>query len=254
LERDIVMGSQVNLASSSTQVTLSSLLAPGLAAVRRYWKPFLLLQGSALLLVIGYYANGSVKAMCEHVSDVEQRGGLVFSAIAGAFAGALLPEFAKAIMLGDRTIDRQRMRDIGFNLVIFAVGGMIVYVQYRGMAWVFGNDTHPWTIVKKILADQFITTPIYGTPYWLVVFSLRAHRYNLLATIREISPAWYAHKVLPLLIPGWALWIPMVALVYSLPGPLQFCLYCFALAAWSLLMVFIANVETGEKETMNDER
>ncbi len=225
-------------------ITLASLLAPGLAAVRRYWKPFLLLQGAAFLLVFAYYSSAQVRTACVQLSDAKLRGGLLFSAIAAAFAGAILPELAKAIMLGDRAITRRRLRDIGFNLAIFAVNGMIADVQYQAMAHVFGHDAAVSTVIKKVLADQFITTPLYGTPYWLVVFSLRAHRYNPVRTLGEISPAWYIRTVMPLLVSGWVFWIPMVSLIYSLPGPLQFCLFCLALGAWSLLMVFVARVET----------
>ena len=234
----------MNTVTAPPHITLSSLLAPGVAAVRRYWKPFLLLQGSALLLVLAYYNSASVRDACVQLSNFKQHGGLLFTAIAAGMAGALLPELAKAIMLGDRKITRQRLRDIAFNLAIFAISGIIVDVQYHFTALLLGDHADVKTVIKKILFDQLVTTPIYGTPYWLVVFSLRSHRFNPVATVREFSVEWYKQKVLPLLIPGWAFWTPMVALIYSLPGPLQFCLYCFALAAWSLLMVFVAKVET----------
>jgi hypothetical protein len=230
--------------SDADTITLATILAPGIAAVRRYWKPFLLLHASALLLVIAYYTSAQVRQICAQLADVKHHGELVFSAITAALAGALLPELAKAIMLGDRTLDRKRLNDITFHLAIFALSGVIVDVQYHLTALLLGDHADLKTVIKKILFDQCVTTPIYGTPYWLVMFSLRAHRFNPIATVREFSPRWYKQKVLPLLIPGWAFWTPMVALIYSLPGPLQFCLYCFALAAWSLLMVFVAKVET----------
>jgi hypothetical protein len=56
-----------------------------------------------------------------------------------------------------------------------------------------------------------------------------------------LGPRWYLTHVGPLLIPCWCFWIPMVLMVYSMPPPLQFSLFCLALAAWSLLMVFVAN-------------
>jgi hypothetical protein len=47
--------------------------------------------------------------------------------------------------------------------------------------------------------------------------------------------------VLPLLLPSWCFWIPMVSIIYALPVPLQFLLFVFALGAWSLIMVSIAS-------------
>jgi hypothetical protein len=130
---------------------------------------------------------------------------------------------------------------VGFALVVFAINGVMTDLQYRGIAWLIGSDTHFFTVLRKMLFDQFVTTPMYGTPYWVVVYLLRANRYNVSATVRQITPSWYARRVLPLLIPGWCFWGPMVLLVYSLPGPLQFLMFCFASGAWSLLMVFIAS-------------
>jgi len=230
-------------------ITLAALLGPGLAAVKKFYQPFLLLQSAAFLLVLGYYTSDRVRSLCEHLSQLKQHTGLIFSALSTALAGAILPELAKAIVMGDWQITRKRMRDVGFALAVFAVNGIITDFQYRGLAWWLGQDNHPATVIKKVLADQFITTPIYGVPYWVVVFSLRANRYDLIRTIRHITPRWYAARVLPLLIPAWCYWLPMVSLIYTLPGPLQFCLFCFAVAAWSLLMVFVATHEAeGDRE------
>ena len=59
---------------------------------------------------------------------------------------------------------------------------------------------------------------------------------NPVKTISQMRGPWYLRDVAPLLVTGWAFWLPMVLLVYTLPSPLQFLLFCFALAGWSLLM------------------
>jgi hypothetical protein len=56
-----------------------------------------------------------------------------------------------------------------------------------------------------------------------------------------LGRGFIAGRVMPLLVPCWCFWIPIVAIVYALPGPLQFLMFAFALAAWSLIMVFIAS-------------
>ena len=234
--------------SPPTRITLQTLLAPGVAAVRRYWRPFVLLQSAAFLLVLGYYTNDNIRRICTELSDFKQRGGVVFAGISAGLAGAILPELAKAIMLEDRVVDRKRLANLTFAMVGFAINGIMVDLQYRGLAWIFGNDAHALTIIKKVLVDQFICTAGYSTPFWVLFYGLRASRYDLLKTARQISPHWYLSRVLPLLIPTWCFWIPMVALIYSLPEPLQFCLFCFALAAWSLVLVFVATHEAAKIE------
>lgn len=216
------------------------MIAPGVAAVRKYWRPFVLLQAAAFGLVIAYYTNDHARSVCEKLSQLKQQGGYLFSAITTAIAGALLPEIAKAIVLGEWKINRKRLNDTFFILCAFAINGVMTDAQYRGLAWLLGHDSHFWTIIRKTLVDQFITTPGYSIPYWVLVYRLRAHRYRIIPTLAEISPRWYLMRALPLLIPAWCYWIPMVLLIYALPTPLQFCLFCFAVAAWSLLMVFVA--------------
>ena len=235
----------MHYAGSPPPITLQSTLAPGLAAVRKYWRPFLFLQSAALLLVICYFTNAHVRGVCRQLSDFKVHAGFIFSAVSAAIAGALLPEIAKLIMLGDRVFDQKRLRDIGFALVLFAGIGIIIDAQYRIFSMLLGDANHVSTIAAKVLLDQFVTTPIYGVPYFPLLYSLRAHRYDVLATARLITPRWYATRAMPLLIPGWCYWIPMVSLIYSLPGPLQFFLFDFALAAWSLLIVFISVHEPG---------
>jgi hypothetical protein len=240
--------------AAPAQITFKTLLAPGVAAVRRYWKPFLLLQGSAFLLVVGYYTSAPIRSLCDHLSEFKQHGGLIFTAIAAAFAGGLMPEFAKALVLGDRAITRQRIRNVAFVLVTYALSGMMTDLFYRGMGWLFGTDTRFPTVLRKVLFDQLLYTPVYGTPYWVVVYLLRANRYNLITTAAQLSPGWYLERVVPLLIPSWVFWTPMVLLVYSLPGPLQFCMFCFASAAWSLVMVFVATQEAAAERSRMENR
>lgn len=226
--------------------TLRSLTDPGLSAVRRFWRPFLLLQGLALLLVVGYAVSPAARAACGRLTVFKAHAGLAFAAVTAAAAGAVLPEAAKFAVLGDRRFDRRRLRNMGFAAVAFALNGVITDLQYRGMSAVFGDARTPGTVLAKVLADQFVTTPLYGCPYWLVVYALRSNRYRPWRTVRQLTPRWYARTVLPLLLANWAFWIPMSLMIYSLPGALQFCLFLVAAAAWSLLMVFVATGEAAK--------
>ncbi len=220
---------------------LAQLLRPGLEAVARYWRPFVLLQGLALLAVVGYFRWPAFHQACLRLSEFRQETGLWFTAAAAALAGAVLPEAAKTLVLGQWRFDRQRRADLAYNLLLFAVNGIITDYQYRMLGFFLGTDSGYSTVLKKTLADQFITTPIYGVPYWIILYALRQHGFNWGATLRELWRDGYVRRVLPLLIPAWCFWIPMVTLIYLLPGPLQFVLFALGLAAWSLIMVFVAN-------------
>jgi hypothetical protein len=195
----------------------------------------------ALLLVLGYYHVPAITSACERLAAMKQAGGVWFVIAASALAGAILPELAKAAVLGERRVDRARVNAVTFAVFAFAGGGLIVDCQYRLLGWWIGQAVDWQTVAIKLLIDQFLMTPVYGVPYWIVLYDWRNKGYNPLGTLGAIGPGWYVTRVLPLLIPAWAFWLPMVCLIYALPGGLQFSLYSFALAAWSLIMVCVAS-------------
>ena len=228
----------------SASISFRSWTTPGLNAVRRYWRPFLLLQACALALVVAYYASpdgGAVRTLCRNLSNLKQTYGILFVALAAAFAGAILPEITKVLVLGERRFDRTRLANIAFALGAFAFNGFFTDYQYRVLAFLLGHDASFATAIKKVLADQFVATPLYATPYWAFIYSWKNNGFHVRRTLRELGPRWYLTKVMPLLISGWAFWIPMTLLIYLLPGELQFCMFLLVLAAWSLIMIFIAN-------------
>jgi hypothetical protein len=221
-------------------ISFRSVVTPGLATVRRYWKPFVLLQAAALLLIICYYHVPAVTSVCERLADYQKKTGLVFATVAAGIAGSLLPDLAKRIVRRDARFTSRNARDLVFTFCMFAFSGLFTALQYRGENWLYGPGLDAATVIKKVLTDQFVTTPIYGTPFWVVVYLWRRSRYNPVRTIRLMGPVWYLRDVAPLLVTGWAYWLPMCALIYSLPPALQVLLFCFALAGWSLLMAFVA--------------
>jgi hypothetical protein len=222
------------------QSLVVSPLAAGAAALRRYWRPFLLIQSAAVLLVLAYHFSQSVRAACEVVAGWKTAGGLPFAALNGAVAGGLLPEVAKS--LADRSLTGLRGRGgaILFNTIFFAFNGIVIDGLYGLEATLFGNQASVRAVVSKTLFDQFVFTPI-----WLVLITLlflwRQRGFSLAATRPALRRGFYRTRVLPLLIPDWLFWIPMVSIIYALPVPLQFMLFVPALGAWSLIMVFIAN-------------
>jgi hypothetical protein len=214
-------------------------LTAGRAALRRFWRPFLLIQGAAVALVVAYHALPGVRAVCASLAAWRTSGGLVFAAASAAFAGGLLPELAKLVALRGRSPLRGRRGQVAFNVVFFAFNGVVVDLLYRTEAALFGNGTGALTVAAKMAFDQFVFTPP-----WLVVivtlFIWRRRGFSWAATRPALRRGFVREHVVPLLLPDWLFWIPMVCVVYAFPLPLQFLLFILALAAWSLIMVVIA--------------
>jgi hypothetical protein len=214
--------------------------AAGLLALRRFWRPFVLIQSAAVAVGVAYRLSAPMRAACATLATWKVAGGMPFAAIAGALAGALLPELAKAIATRGSKRGAGRARDLLFSLGFFAVNGVVIDGLYRTEARLFGDDARIATVVSKTAFDQLVFTPL-----WLaviaVVFLFRQRGYSWAATRPALRSGFYRARVLPLLVPNLCFWIPIVSIVYALPGPLQFLMFSFALAAWSLIMVFIAS-------------
>jgi hypothetical protein len=223
-------------------------LDAGKAAVRRFWRPFVLIQLVAVALVVAYRVDPRVRAACAALAAWKTAGGLPLAAATAAFAGGLLPELAKIAAERGLAPVAGRAREIAFNVAFFAVNGVVVDGLYRLEARLFGAGTGAVTVLQKMAFDQFVFTPP-----WLVLITVlylwRARGLSWAATRPAFDGGlgrYFRARVLPVLLPDWLFWIPMVCVVYAFPLPLQFLLFILALAAWSLILVVIAGGDGAE--------
>jgi hypothetical protein len=213
--------------------------AAGANAIRRYARPFISIQIAAVGLVVAYSLFPGLRAACADLAAIRERWGLAFSALAGAAAGGMLPELLKRLLSPSANRLRGRGRELAFNVAFFAFNGVVIDLFYRQMARLFGSAASVVTVVEKVAFDQFIFTPLW-LPVIIALFAWRHAGFRVVAAAQALQGDFYGRRVVPLLLPNWAFWIPMTAVIYALPGPLQFLLFALALAAWSLIMVFIA--------------
>jgi hypothetical protein len=218
----------------------ASPLTAGAAALRRFWRPFLLIQAGAALLAIAYRASVPFREACAVAAAWKSSGGLLLSAAISALAGGLLPEVAKLAADRGRSTLRGRGGEVLFNTAFFAFDGVVIDLLYRGEAHLFGSTAQLRTVVEKVAFDQFVFSPLWSILI-VLLFLWRQRGYSLAATLRAVGPGFYQLRVVPLIVPNWLFWIPMVSIIYALPVALQFLLFVPALGAWSLIMVFIAD-------------
>jgi hypothetical protein len=228
------------MSTAEAEVPRTSPLAAGAAAVRQFWRPFLLIQASAALLALAYRASDGVRAASAVLAGWKAAGGLPFAAVSTALAGGILPELAK--LLADRSRGGLRGRGgaILFNVAFFGFDGIVIDILYRGEAFLFGRDASVRTVVEKVAFDQFVFTPAWSVLI-VLLYVWRQRGYSWTATRPVLRSGFYQERVLPLLLPNFLFWIPMVSIIYALPVALQFLLFVPALAAWSLIMVVIAD-------------
>lgn len=214
----------------------SSAAARGVEAVRHNAKPFLLVQGIAVLLAAGYYVLPGAPAAMASVAQIKRDGGLPLSALATAIAGAIFPEIARVATGRKRTGGLE----MGFQLLFFGTIGILIDLTYRIMGLIFGNDPNVATVAKKVVADQLIFAPFISIPFSTAAFAWKDSGFSVGRTANSFrAHGGFVAKCLPTLVTCWGFWAPVLIAVYAMPGDLQFPLFLAAQTAWSLLLLHL---------------
>lgn len=220
--------------------SVRQIVAPGIAAVRAHWAPFLLIQVVAAALVVAYYQSPALRAIAEEPAAWKARYGFLFSFVGGFVAGGLVAELAKAATGRIERFDRAWLGLTVFVGTAYGLTGIQVDLLFLVQAKIFGHGTDWQTLLCKMVADMGIFAPFISMPFMISLFEWRAGHYSLRNLVQVWRSGFYRTKVLPTLIPCWSFWIPMVLCTYSLPLKLQLPFALLGEAAWSVLFVFIA--------------
>jgi hypothetical protein len=235
------------------RASLRDLIRPGLVAVRANWRPFVLLQLVAAVIVFAYYRAEVVREVLDAAGRVRASVGWWFSFVMTPVAGAILPQVAMALTQPGWRVDRRRVNEVTFLVIFFAFNGLLVDGFYTLQAVVFGQGTDFATVFVKMLVDMLIFTPVVALPIVAVTFGWRRNGWRwggLMAEVRPSPVAWYVRRVVTLMLPGWCFWAPTVLLIYSMPAGLQIVVWLGAMAAWSTVMVFIGSGQADDEMTV----
>lgn len=210
----------------------------GLHSARALFRPGLILQSAALAVVLAYYYLPAAHGLFTRLAVWRTEGGYIFSALAGALCGGVLPFLY--LRLHPVTRPGYPWPHLVFFTLFWAWKGAEVDLLYRILANLFGNEPGPATIIRKVMADQFGYNALYATPVSSLCFAWKDAGFRWAPVAADLRAGrWYARRTLPLLLTVWALWIPVVACIYALPPALQIPLFNVVLCFWSLLFAHI---------------
>lgn len=220
--------------------TFRRLIQPGLDAVVANWRPFLLIQTCAAIVLIAYYTLAPVREFGETLAEFKRNGGIPFAAISVVFAAVFLPELARRITKTPR--DKPfTWGDFGFQAAYFAFLGVLLDWFYSLLATVFGDTPAPGIVATKIAVDLIFLTAVFNMPLVTALFAWRDAGFEIKGARALLANGGFWQRYVPLLIGAWAFWLPVLVCLYSLPGSLQFVFSVLAEAAWCLLLVHLAS-------------
>lgn len=192
----------------------------------------------ALAVVLAYFFVPSFGALLDQLGALKSRWGYGYSAIATAVFGGLLPFLV--LRATGQIQGRSQLSTLVFLVAFWTWKGVEVDAFYRLQALLFGEGADAATILKKTIVDQLGYNSLWAAPTQTIFFLWKDSGFSL-RRVRErlsVAPLWY--QVLTVLLSGWVVWVPTVAIVYSLPSVLQVPLFNLVLCFWCLLLSFIS--------------
>lgn len=214
--------------------------AAGLRAARANLVPGLLVQGMMLALLLAYYFYKPTHDWLDRLALLKARWGYGYSAVASIIAGAVVPELMRILVF-----QKARIRPSNFTNLLFAAPfwcfmGVVVDGFYRQQAVWFGAEASFETVCKKVLVDQFLYNPLFAAPVTAWLYDWKNSGFQMAGTARYFTFTYYQETVIATLFATWGVWIPIVAILYSLPSLLQIPLFALALSLWVILYTWMS--------------
>ena len=221
-------------------------LALGWEAARANAAPAFILQGFMLCVLLSYYLWPAAAGALNRLASYKEAHGLVFVICAAIIAGALVPELFVIFFFQRGRPQAVNFRNLLFTMPVWATDGFVVDLMYRSEARWFGNVATLSAVLAKICFDQFVYNPLFAVPFEVLTYEWKNSGFSLAPVRAVLKWPHYRDKIFPTLFATWAVWIPLMAILYSLPLALQFPLFSIALSFWVLLLIYMTNRFAGK--------
>ena len=220
----------------------------GWEAARANAIPALIIQAIMLALLIAYYTSGTVSLALTNLAEFKRTHGLVFVILASIAAGAVIPELFLVLFFQRGRPGLRNLRNLLFTIPVWGFDGSLVDLLYRSEATWLGDVATIPVVLTKICVDQFGYNPFFAAPFGVLTYEWKNSGVSM-RPVRDLF-TWkhYLDKIIPTLVATWAVWIPLMAIIYSLPLALQFPLFGLALSFWVLLLTYMTNRFAGKIE------
>ncbi len=225
-------------------MSITPLPPPGIlttiaSVFRQNWIQCLLLNGLVIALVTSYYRWPAMAGIWEAVGTLKMHWSYAFSFISTAFAASVMP-FCIQSAMGTLPKDK-RWRRLVFLMLFWGYRGMEIdlFYHFQGMLFGLGNDAV--TLASKVLLDQFVYTPFWALPTYLIALRWIDLDGSWSRTCASLNREFWLRTCPTVLITNWIVWIPAAALIYSLPPALQFPLFSVIMCFFILIVTFLAS-------------
>ncbi len=205
--------------------------------------PAMFLWAAAVAIILAYSFLPSVKEVLDGLAEFKKSGGYAFSAISTPIFAALLPLMIQRLAraCGSRSIRPESWRNLPLLVAFWAYRGAEIDGLYRFQEWLWGKEQTPWTLAGQVAIDQYLYVVLWAIPTMVIVFLFKDSGYSLGRTRRALGKRWYRNRCVPILLVNWVVWIPVVAVIYSLPPGLKIPVMNINVCLFMLLVMFLTH-------------
>lgn len=206
--------------------------------------PMVVLWGLAILIGISYYRVPQVASALAVFGRWQVEYGKLASLVNRIITGGLVPGFFLCIMPALRP--KRWGLTVGLQIVWSGLLGIPQDCWFAFQDWLFGPAPELGVVVAKTLADQFGWAVFVVTPLNALFYTWMGNDFSC-----DFGGglAWFARLrrfYLVNLMMNWMIWIPVVAVIYSFPLPLQMTVSGLIGALWSLLCLKTGDTAASE--------
>ncbi len=238
--RRIRHGGPVTQAPDPTESIREAPWKVGIRAARANFLPGLVIQCAMVALLVAYHRHPPTTELLNRLAELRQSTGYAYSVVSAMIAGALIPEILRVAFFQKGRLERRNFDNLLFTLPFWGIMAVSVDLFYQLQARIFGTDPDFITVASKVLLDQLGYTALFATPVTCILYDWRQRGYRMQTLTLLFTRGYYRNVVFPVLITNWAVWVPLITVIYCLPLTLQVPLFGLALSLWVLLYTWIS--------------
>jgi len=200
-------------------------------------RPGLVLWCGLAVLLLAYVLSPSVQAALVWWGTVKQAWGYAFAFASYVTFAVLLPEALSHLLLKEPWT-RKAAFNMAFAALVFGCIGVTVDLFYALQVRLFGEGHDGITLLKKMLLDQFVYSPMTNFTV-IAMLAWRDDGFTARTWRRVVSADFLSRSYVPVLVALWCVWIPGVLVIYFMPTALQFPVASIILSFWILIFKFM---------------
>ena len=212
----------------------------------------MLIQVCFLVFVILYYTLPSLQSLPDQLDNIRRTvTPKIFVVVSIWFVSIVVPEIAKRATR--QKVEPITWQDVVLRMVYFAIVGIAVDALYNWMDAAYGaskgeHGLNLGPVVKKVLTDQFLFSPLVSMPLAAITFLYKDKDFSFSETGKALRAGEFWRRFFPLLMTCWMYFGPVTIAMYSLPLGLVFPVAMTANAAWGIIVVAVASHRPPEGE------